>query len=719
MRNYRSVLSLALLLSSPLLVVPAWSSISGSSSASSTTKANPSTATNASVTLPDSALASDRSNAYYHFLLGRLDEDTAIVTGSGEEAAHAIDEYKTALTADPTSSYLASVLADLYARTGDIRQAVLAAQEVIARDPNNLDAHRLLGRVYLRSLGNATGNAAHETESVLSLAVEQYEQIVRLAPDSVEDRLILGRLYRTSNESVKAEQQFRAALQANPASEDAIITLAQLYNEQGDPTRSLAILQAVPEAQRTARINAELGDTLELKKDFPAAIAAYRRAIAADPDSLDARRGLAQNLLNTNQLSEALATYKAIAHDDPQDAQTWLHISEIERRRGHFDRALEALDQASAIVPTSIEIDYNRAVIQQLTGHYAEAVHQLQALVERSTKPDEKYSLAEANNRTIFLERLGTIQRELNQYDAAIVTFRRMIPLGAEAGPRAYQEIVETYRDAHRWAEATQAAQEASKKYPNDRGLQLTLASQLADTGQADAAIAQVQAMLNKPAKAGETANGEKREAWLALAQIYSRLHRYAEAHAALAQAMELSAKPEERGYVNFLAGAFYERQKKYEQSEAAFRKVLATDPDNATALNYLGYTLADRGVRLHEALALVRRAIALEPENGAFLDSLGWVYFKLGNYQQAETLLRKAVERDISDPTVHDHFGDLYQKTNRLKLAVAQWERALEEWKRSLPADLELDKIAKLHKKLNRARQEFASQPAANKPAN
>jgi tetratricopeptide (TPR) repeat protein len=63
---------------------------------------------------------------------------------------------------------------------------------------------------------------------------------------------------------------------------------------------------------------------------------------------------------------------------------------------------------------------------------------------------------------------------------------------------------------------------------------------------------------------------------------------------------------------------------------------------------------------------------------NGAYLDSLGWVYFKLGQYEPAEDNLRKAVERTSTDPTVHDHLGDLYEKTGRIRLAAAQWEISL-----------------------------------------
>src|ERR671935_1547634 len=120
------------------------------------------------------------------------------------------------------------------------------------------------------------------------------------------------------------------------------------------------------------------------------------------------------------------------------------------------------------------------------------------------------------------------------------------------------------------------------------------------------------------------------------------------------------------------------------------FKRVLSMEPQNSMALNYLGYMLADRGVRLEEALGYIKKAVQLDPANGAYLDSLGWAYFRLGNYDIAEEQLRKASERMGSDPTVQDHLGDLYQKTGRLKLAAAHWERALEEWNKTVPAEVD-----------------------------
>src|SRR6202023_4300480 len=89
----------------------------------------------------------------------------------------------------------------------------------------------------------------------------------------------------------------------------------------------------------------------------------------------------------------------------------------------------------------------------------------------------------------------------------------------------------------------------------------------------------------------------------------------------------------------------------------------------------------------------LIKKAVALDPANGAYLDSLGWAYFKLGKYEVAEDTLIKASQRIGTEPTVQDHLGDLYQKTGRLKLAAAHWERALNGIQKTVIAGIDADK--------------------------
>ena len=118
---------------------------------------------------------------------------------------------------------------------------------------------------------------------------------------------------------------------------------------------------------------------------------------------------------------------------------------------------------------------------------------------------------------------------------------------------------------------------------------------------------------------------------------------------------------------------------------------------------------LADRGVRLPEATAMIRKAVDLDPQNYAFLDSLGWVYYKGGQYALAEQYLRQAIERSATDPTIHDHLGEVFEKQGKLKLAVEQWERSMTEYSHSLPADADPEDVGKVQHKLQNARVKLA----------
>ena len=655
----------------------------------------------------------DRGAAYYHFALAHMYEEQVATYGRSELANKAIEEYRAAIDADPTSAYLTSGLAELYAKTGRIRDAVVEAQDIIKRNPNNLEARRLLGRIYLRSLGDMQSGSG--SESVLKLAIEQYEQIVRLQPDSMDDHLLLGRLYRLNNDLQKAEGEFKTAVKLQPESEEAVTTLAYLYNELGDTARAAQVLSSVPNPQRSAKLYSALGYTYEQQKQYKEAIEAYRHAIEMDRDNLDAIRGLAQNLLNDGQADAALEQYKVIADANPEDAQTYVRIAEIYRKQGKFDLALDHLKKAESMVQDSVEVPYNIAAIYQAQGRYDEAIPIMRDLLKKSEKPEGKYSNGEKSNRAVFLERLGTIYRDQGNNPSAIETFREIVALGGDDNiERGYQQIIDTWREAKDWQKATDVAKEAVQKLPKSRDLKMVLAAQQADMGEADKALKDVRAMLKGDASSNSNSNSDDRQVYITLAQMNTRLRRFSDAERALDKAEQLSTKTDDKEYVWFLRGSTFEREKRYSEAEEQFKKVLASDPEHASALNYLGYMLADQNLKLDEALGYIKRAVDLDPTNGAYLDSLGWAYFRLGKYELAEDNLLKASQKINTDPTVHDHLGDLYQKTGRLKLAATNWERALTEWNRTIAAEVDPADPARVQKKLDSAKMKLAREEGA-----
>lgn len=670
---------------------------------SSNTTGSASTQDAANASPEPAGVTGKRAQSYYHFALGHLYEESAEQYGRPELAMQAIEQYKLAITRDPDSDFLQNTLADTYFKLGRIREAIETEQRVLKSNPDNLQAHKLLGRVYLRSLGDT--ESGQQPGPMLDLAIQEFQKIVQIEPNQVEDRLLLGQLYTLKHDPTDAKAQFEQARQIDPNSEDVVLNLARLYGEQNKLPEAIGVLQSVPTDDRTFKIDLALAAAYDQSGKTKPAIAAYQDALNLQPDNLDAQRGLAEDLLTDDQPDAALKIFQGVTAQDPEDVHSFLRIAELERAQGHLKQAEAALDHAKTLSPDSPEVRYNEALVDEAQGHLDQAAQLLQQLADSTHHDSEKYTSDEKNNRAIFLDRLAAVYRDQNKTDQAIAVYKEMIALGGDTAERGYQGEVDTYRDAKMLPEATTAAQQAVQALPKNVDLQLTLAGQLVDTGKAKEGVAQAKAQLN----------GTKRDrvVWLTLAQIFTRLHKWKDASSAIDQAQKLSSSKQETSLIYFLRGALQERQKHIDAAEQQFRQSLALDPNNALTLNYLGYMLADHDQKLNEALQLIERAVKLDPENGAYLDSLGWVHYKLGQYELAEEALEKAIALMPKDPTVHDHLGEVYASTGHLQQAVAQWESSLANYANSAPADAEPADVNKVRKRLDKAKVKLAKEDA------
>jgi tetratricopeptide (TPR) repeat protein len=669
---------------------------------------------------PASAQDANRSVAYYHLALANIYEDEALENGNTDAARLAVDEYKYALDADPNSPQLNDGLAELYFRTGHLHDAEVTARGLLKNDPNDVDAHKLLGHIYLRQLSDAS-NAVSSTSpagNALDQAIAEFEKIVTLQPKDVEDRMVLGQLYTVKHEPKKAEDQFKTAQAIEPDSEEVVLNLARLYAESGDIAHSIKVIEAVPVTDRSPKMEVALGAAYDQMKQTKNAIAAYQRAADMDPGDAHTLDALGEALLADNQLDEALKQFKLLSEADPEDISALVHISEIQRKQGKYEDALATIRKATKLDATSLEAGYNEALLLDALGRLSESAQTYEKMVDLTSHANGAYTNEEKSNRSFFLERLGQVYREENKTDQAIATYQKMVDLGGETAQRGLEEQVETYGEAKMFDKATELARKGQTANPKDLDLNLMLAGALVEEGKPDDGINMTKALLDQPglmvSKAPLDATDRDRLVWLKLGQFYTQLRRWKDADDAYTKATPLATKNDDKAYLLFLKGELAERQKHYEPAEQYFRQALDIDPASAMTLNYLGYMLADKGTRLPEALKLIRKAVDLEPMNGAYLDSLGWTYFKMGQYEEAEENLRQAVERDQTDPAVHDHLGELYEKTGRIRLAAAQWEISLAEYAKSAPADVEPGEVAKVQRKLESARVRLAKQDSA-----
>jgi tetratricopeptide (TPR) repeat protein len=650
-----------------------------------------------------SAPKPDKAAAYYNFAMGHLYGELAAAYGNrGEYLNKAIDHYKQALKHDPDSGLLFEELTDLYIQAGKVRDAVTEAEELVRQNPANTTARRILGRIYMRMIGDSQQGRVNE--EMLRLATEQYVKISEADPKDVDAWLTLGRLYRVARKSVEAEKAYKKAVDLDVNNEEALTGLAILYSDLGDTKKAVEMLSIVTARNPNPRTLAALASSYEQMRDYASAAEALKKALELSPENTRIKSGLAQNLLFQENYDEALKLYQEVAKEDPRDVQAHLRISEIYRQKRDFPKSHAALNKAKELDRDSLEVRYDEVNLLEAEGKTEEAIAMLKGIVDETAK--KSYSASEKNNRVMLLERLGMLYRAAGQSQQAVDTFRQISALNAEVAPRVAVHIIDTYRMGKDYGKAEQEADAALKQFPGDRIVKLAHASLLADLGKVDQAAAVVKGLLN----GGE----QDRENQIALAQIYEKGKRFGEMEKALDAAQQLSDTDSERETISFMRGAMFEKMKKYDAAEAEFRKVLEKNPNNSSAMNYLGYMLADRGVRLEEAEKLIVKALDLDPDNGAYLDSLGWAYFRLNKLEEAERYLKRSLAVIKNDPTVHDHLGDVYFKQGRLKEAVTQWQAAIKQWEANAPADIDHAEMAKINKKLESARVRLARENSA-----
>src|SRR5258708_28992058 len=209
---------------------------------------------------PDSKAA-----AYYNFAMGRVYAELAQSYGNKPEyLTKAIQHYQEALKLDPGASQVFEELTDLYIQTNHLRDAITQAEEMLKQNPDNVDARRMLGRIYMKMISTQDNRI---NEDYLHKAIDELQKVTQKDPKDAESWVALGRLYRVSNNSVDAEKAYNKALSAEPDNEEALTGLAMLYSDLGDSARAIEKLKAATEKNPSDRALMALGQQYENMKD--------------------------------------------------------------------------------------------------------------------------------------------------------------------------------------------------------------------------------------------------------------------------------------------------------------------------------------------------------------------------------------------------------------------------------------------------------------------
>ena len=329
----------------------------------------------------------------------------------------------------------------------------------------------------------------------------------------------------------------------------------------------------------------------------------------------------ARILQNLNRGSEALPLLKKSVRQYPDDKRLALTYARALIEQNQMDEAKVQFASLVQQYPEDDELRFSLALVCLEGKAWDEAEGYLQELIERDSHVDSAHL------------NLGRIAEERNDPQGALAEYAQVGP-GNDYLPAQLRQADILISHGRSTEASTKLA--AERNAQPDHAIQLFLIE--AET---------------------LSANNQTDKAWNVLQQA-------------------LKQYPDDLNLL-YSRAMLAEKRSDLAQMEKDLRAIIQREPDNAMALNALGYTLSDRTTRYAEAKILIQQAYDLNPDDPAVLDSLGWINFRLGNLDEAERLLRQALER-FPDQEVAAHLGEVLWAKGNQREAKHIWAKFLKE---------------------------------------
>lgn len=535
--------------------------------------------------------------------------------------------YRNAQTLDPGAFLWPYLLAVAEQRSGRFAEAVDAYRRALELRPDHeparlrlAEAHLALGQKaeaaalleplkdeedYAAAAYFGLGRAAEDP----AVAVEAFEKALQLDPAASAVRHPLGLALRRLGRDEEARQAL-AEEGAEPVSFP-------------DPP-----LERIAELAVGAGAHLRRGNQALMRNDFTTAAAAYRRAVEAQPENVEARRNLALALSRDGRVDEAIVELQRALEDQPDSV--WLHydLGNLLMARGRPEAAIEALQKAVALAPDLEPALFNLGNALIGLGRWGEAREVLQKLLELDAgDPQARYLLAvargESGERQQAIEELQRLLRDDpaqlaprrslakmllddQRPEEALAVYRRGLEVDLE--PPARSELLGLLAELEwrrgRKGKAIEAFEQAVAVEPGSSQAHTRLANALQLAGQRRrAAQSFARAVELDPRNA---------TAWLSEGTLWILLGEYQKARQRLEQALELH--PENIELVHTLA------------------RLLATSPDP---------TARDG----RQAMILAQQAFG-QQKKPEYAETVAMAMAELGQFEQAIQWQRSLMAR-------------------------------------------------------------------------
>lgn len=656
----------------------------------------------------DLALGVDPANAEAHALRGAV----MLRQGKLDEAAA---EAEKARKGDPKNVAALSVLIGIQTKRGDEAGALKMVEAAIQENPKD-EGLKLIKLKLLTDRNDRPG-----TEAVL-------RDLVAASPANNSYKISLARLLIAQNQKDEAEKVFRDAIQQRPkdkalklllvqflvqqrgaeAGEQELLTisknapddedyrfaLAELYAQQGKRDLAKGILSEIVAKDATApeslTAKAGLAKLALAEQDTAAAQALVADILKRDRGNAEALLIKAGMDLTAKDYQATIADLRTILRDDPASKPGLLLLARAYGESGEQQLTLDAYRSYLGVDPENddIRIEFASQLMRQT--QLDEAEKQVEAILKRSPKyvpalllqVDQRLARknvagaeeaaswivngagAEIPGRTA----LGKVLLAEGKYPEAIAALKRALE-GNPNPAQARRMLAQAMVGAGQGPAAVDLLNAAITKDPKDAELLILLADTQFNLKQFDAAEKALRQSI------------EVRPDWelpyLKLGNLYAKTDKLAEAEAVFAAGLkQVPNQPE----LMLNLGMIEDSRDEFDAARDVYTALLRQQPRNTIAANNLAALIADAWPTDKDRMEQARRlAEAFRNSNDPILvDTLGWVQYRLGNVDDAVSLLERAVKGMPEHPQLRYHLGMAYKARGDAAKARAELQRAI-----------------------------------------
>jgi tetratricopeptide (TPR) repeat protein len=574
-------------------------------------------------------------------------------------------EYRNAIQIDGNLAAAHWGLARAFEGLARFPEMIPELQKTVDLDANNLDARIKLGNYYIA--------ASKGKPEVVSMAEKMAQEVLAKDANNIEGHILLGSVLFAQNQKDKAFEQLDMAIKLDPKRVESYLSLARFYIVTGDPAKAEELFkQAISISPNTPLGHTEYGKYLAQQGRLPEAEVELRKAVDVAPTDRTAQFVLASFYLVNKQFDKAELSYKALAALDPDKPESQGMLADFYSSVGRIDESIRIYQQTLAKSPDYLQGRYRLGEILLMKGDVQGATAQIDEILKK-----------DASDRQALLlrARVKSIGNQTEGLKAALEDLKKVLEQEPTSRAGLYF-MAQTNFNLGMMDQARAFAGDLEKNYPDYLPAKLMKLQVALGSGDPRTAASLAGELLDRVSKTAPDRDNSpqllaeiRQKTLLARGTAQMQLGNAAGAKADFEAARDASPN-DPTAYNNLAIVAM--TQKKSDEAVSNWENALKLDGANFTALSgMIGMFAADQ--QYDKGHARIDQAINVYPNNASLHFLKAQIYGYQHNREGAEAELRKTLELDPNYVGAYSALGALFINFHQEDRAIAEYQKIIE----------------------------------------